>query len=107
MHDDLVDVFDELRPQLVVHDLAELVAAPMATKRGIPHVTVGYSGALTDALAAALLDGVAPIWEHEGVTPTPAGFNGQLLLHPLPPELDERADGPRHRCVPCRSTAHP
>ena len=95
MYDDLVDIIDGVSPHLVIHDLAELVAGPLATNRGIPHVTVGFSGALADDLCTALLDAAAPIWQLEGLTPTLADFNGQLLLHPFPRTIDTpRADGP-------------
>ena len=95
MRDDLVDVFDDFRPQLVVHDFAELAAAPMATARGIASVSVGFSGAVSDALQAALEDSVAPVWEREGLSVSAAGISGNLFLHPFPAALDTpRADGP-------------
>jgi UDP:flavonoid glycosyltransferase YjiC (YdhE family) len=95
MRDDLVEVFDDFRPQLVVHDFAELAAAPMATARGIASVSVGFSGAVSDALQAALEDSVAPMWEREGLSVSAAGISGNLFLHPFPAALDPpRADGP-------------
>jgi len=95
MRDDLVDVFEEVKPQLVVHDFAELAAAPMAIARGISNVSVGFSGALSDAVQAAVEERVAPVWEREGVRVTTPAFNGDLLLHPFPARLDPpRADGP-------------
>jgi UDP:flavonoid glycosyltransferase YjiC (YdhE family) len=95
MRDDLAAVFDEFRPELVLHELAELAAAPMAVARGIPHVTVGFSGALSDEIASLVLDSVSPLWALEGVPQTPRSFNGDLLLHPFPRSMDTpRADGP-------------
>jgi UDP:flavonoid glycosyltransferase YjiC (YdhE family) len=95
MRDELQVVFDSVRPQLVVHELAELAAAPMAIARGIPHVTVGFGGALSDELASLVADSVAPLWALEGVQYTPGGFNGDLLLHPFPRSMDTpRTDGP-------------
>ena len=95
MRDDLVEVLDDFRPQLVVHDFAELAAAPMATARGIASVSVGFSGAVSDALQAALEDSVAPVWEREGLSVSAAGISGNLFLHPFPAVLDTpRADGP-------------
>lgn len=95
MRDELAAVFDDLRPQLVVHELAELAAAPMALSRGIPHVTVGFSGALSDELVSLVMNSVLPLWALEGVPQTPLGFNGDLLLHPFPGSMDTpRADGP-------------
>jgi UDP:flavonoid glycosyltransferase YjiC (YdhE family) len=95
MHDDLKSVFDDVRPQLVVHDLAEFAAAPMAIARGLPQVTFGYSGALSNDLAARVLDSVAPVWARERVRPTLHGLNGDLLLHAFPTSMDApRQDGP-------------
>jgi hypothetical protein len=95
MRDELAAIFDELRPELVVHELAELAAAPMAVARGIPHVTVGFSGALSDEIASLVLDSVAPLWALERVPQTARSFNGDLLLHPFPRSMDTpRADGP-------------
>jgi UDP:flavonoid glycosyltransferase YjiC (YdhE family) len=95
MRDDLVEVFDDFRPQLVVHEFAELAAAPMAAARGIASVSVGFSGAVSDALQAALEASVAPVWEREGLSVSAAGISGDLFLHPFPASLDTpRADGP-------------
>ena len=95
MREDLVEIFDDVRPQLVVHEFAELAAAPMATARGIASVSVGFSGAIPDAVQAALEESIAPVWEREGLSVNAAGINGDLLLHPFPALLDTpRADGP-------------
>lgn len=95
MRDELAEVFDEFQPELVLHELAELAAAPMAVARGIPHVTVGFSGALSDEIASLVLDSVSPLWALERVSLTPRSFNGDLLLHPFPRSMDTpRADGP-------------
>ena len=95
MHDDLVAVFDDVAPQVVLHDLAELAAAPLAIARGIPHVTIGFSGALPDELLDGALGAVEPVWASEGVTVSRQSFNGDLLLHPFPSSMDApRADGP-------------
>lgn len=92
---DLRPVFDAFEPQLVLHDLAELAAAPLAASRGIPCVTIGFSGAISDDLSDAVLGSVSPLWAGEGVTASPAGLNGDLLLHPFPATLDRpRTDGP-------------
>ena len=95
MRDDLVEVFDEFQPDLVVHDYAELSAAPMASARAIGCVSVGFSGAVSDAVQRAVEMSVAPVWEREGVEISTATFNGDLLLRPFPEWLDApRADVP-------------
>ncbi len=98
MRDELAPVFEMFRPQLVLHELAELAAAPMAIARGIPHVTVGFSGALSDELVRLVMESVSQVWAREGVPQTLRGFHGELLLHPFPASMDTpRADGP---CLP-------
>lgn len=79
----------------MVHELAELAAAPVPIARGIPHVMVGFSGALSDELARLVLDSVAPLWALEGVRQTPRGFNGDMLLHSFPRSMaTPQTDGP-------------
>lgn len=95
MYDDLVSVFDHYRPQLVIHEVCELAAAPIATKREIPHVSIGFGVAFSDELLEAVLLAVGPTWERQKLTPTAPDFHGQLLLHPFPRSMDTpRADGP-------------
>lgn len=88
MRDDLVEVFDGFRPDVVVHDYAEMAAAPMASARAIGCVSVGFSGAVSDGVQRAVEVSVAPVWEREGVKVTTATFNGDLLLYPFPEWLD-------------------
>ena len=95
MHDDLIGVFDEVVPDVVVHDLAEFAAAPIAASRGLPHVTSGFSGALSDPLQDLMVEAVAPLWAHHGLEVTSAAVQGDVLLHPLPASVDQpRQDGP-------------
>ena len=109
MRDDLVGVFDEFQPDVVVHDYAELAAAPMSSARSIGCVSVGFSGAVSDAVQRAVEVSAAPVWEREGVEITTATFNGDLLLYPFPEWLDTpRADVPSAPMRPVafdRSTA--
>jgi UDP:flavonoid glycosyltransferase YjiC (YdhE family) len=88
MRDDLVGVFDEFQPDVVVHDYAELAAAPMSSARSIGCVSVGFSGAVSDAVQRSVEVSAAPVWEREGVEITTATFNGDLLLYPFPEWLD-------------------
>ena len=95
MRDELVEVFDEFKPDVVVHDYAELSAAPMASARAIGCVPGGFSGALFVAVQRAVEMSAAPVWEREGVEISTATFNGDLLLRPFPEWLDApRADVP-------------
>lgn len=53
MRDDLVGIVEDLRPDVVLHDLVELATPPIATARGIPHVTVAFGATLSSALLEA------------------------------------------------------
>jgi UDP:flavonoid glycosyltransferase YjiC (YdhE family) len=73
---------------VIVHDLCEYAAAPIATSRGIPHVTLAFGDALAPALIAATAASVAEVWTAEGLTPSDsAGLYDHLYLHPLPASL--------------------
>ncbi|MBI5089436.1 MAG: glycosyltransferase family 1 protein [Actinobacteria bacterium] len=88
MRADLGPVVDRFRPDLVIHETGELGAAPVATARGIPHVTVAFSGALPGAAVPMALDAVAPVWEAEGLAPpSEADLWGSLYFHPFPPSF--------------------
>ncbi|MEP7048227.1 MAG: glycosyltransferase [Ilumatobacteraceae bacterium] len=93
MRNDLKTVFDEFRPDLVIHELAELAAAPMAVARDIPHVTVAFSGALPQWSDALTIQGIAPLWAAEGLpVPTIDDLGGDLYLHPFPPSFGQVPD---------------
>jgi UDP-glucoronosyl and UDP-glucosyl transferase len=90
MRGDLMHVFDEFRPEIVIHELGELAAAPMAQARGIPHVTVAFSGALPDWSQTPVMESLVPIWSAEGLAaPTMNDINGDLYLHPFPPSFGQ------------------
>jgi len=81
----LTPVFAEFRPDIVIHEAAELAAGPMAVARGIPHVTVAFSGALTDSAEPLVIDSISPVWAAEGLpVPTIDDIRGDLYLHPFP-----------------------
>lgn len=82
---DLTPVFKDFRPDLVIHEVAELAAAPMAVARGLPHVSVAFSGALLPHVIEAALTATAPLWAAEGAAvPDAAALFGDLYLHPFP-----------------------
>jgi UDP:flavonoid glycosyltransferase YjiC (YdhE family) len=88
MRTDLGAVFDGFAPDVVVHEVAELAAAPMATARGIPSVTVAFSGPLPEAAISMLLERISLLWRAEGLgAPTMADVVGDLYLHPFPPSF--------------------
>ena len=88
MREGLGEVFSVVKPDLVIHEFAELAAAPMAKARGIPCVCVGFSNAISDSVQTAVEASVAAVWELEGVPVSTETLNGDLLLHPFPAHLD-------------------
>ena len=93
MATDLGPVIDEVVPDLMVHESAELTCAPLARRRGIPCVNVAFGGAIPSAALAMAGDAIAPIWAAEGVDPDPdLGLYDGPYLHPFPDLLGQRPD---------------
>lgn len=85
MREDLAPIVDSLHPDLIVHDLAEFAAAPIAVARDIAHVTVAFSGALSGSLLQGVVDVVADVWSAEGLAvPSDVGLYDHLYLHRFP-----------------------
>jgi len=100
MREDLAPLVDEFRPDVIVHDLAELAAAPIAAARGIPHVTVAFSGALSESLVEGIVAAVSDVWNAEGLdVPPDAGLYEHLYLHRFPPALGPAPDNPNVRFI--------
>jgi len=88
---DLEAVLDDVAPDLVVHEIAELAAPAVASARGIPHVTVAFSGVLPEPVRAAAVVAAAPLWEQVGLeVPEDLGLYDDLYLHPFAPMLGQR-----------------
>ena len=88
MRDDLAGIVDDLEPDVIVHDLLEFAAAPVAAARGIPHATLSFGGALPPGVLAAAAASVAEVWTAEGLMASDsAGLFDHLYLHPLPARL--------------------
>lgn len=93
MQRDLAAVFEQVQPDLVVREMAELAAAPMAAARNIPLVTVAFSGVLTETAQRVVLDDLEPLWRTEGLdNPSWSDLYGQLYLHPFPASFGQRPD---------------
>jgi UDP:flavonoid glycosyltransferase YjiC (YdhE family) len=94
MRADLAPIVDDFAPDVVVHDLAEFAAPAVAASREIPHVTVAFSGMLSERLLEAVVESVAEVWAAEGLTvPEGAGLYDHLYLHPFPPALGPTPSG--------------
>ncbi len=88
MHSALGPVFESFQPDVVIHEIAELAAAPMAIGRGVPHVTVAFSGALAPEVMAGVLATTASLWSLEGAANAGAAeLLGAMYLHPFPPSF--------------------
>ena len=83
---DLDPLIQSLRPDVVVHEVAELAAPLAATSVGIPFVTVGFGPLLDPAVATAVASVVAPRWIERGLEPPRwGGLYRDLYLDPCPP----------------------
>ncbi len=90
MRTDLEPVFGEFRPDIVVHEAAELAGGPMAVSRGIPHVHVAFSGCLPVWSEHVVTDSITPLWIAEALpAPSIEDLYGDLYLHPFPPSFDQ------------------
>ena len=90
---DLAPVFEEVRPDLVVHDLAELAAAPLAAARSIPHITMAFSGALTPEILRVAVPVIEPVWAAVGLSAPPdLGMYDHGYVHPFARSLGQRPD---------------
>jgi len=90
MRVELAPIMDDFDPQVVIHEPGELAAAPLAMARGIPSVTVAFSGALPEWSHEMVLARLAPLWGDEGLAPpTYQQICGDLYLHTFPPSFDQ------------------
>ena len=112
MQRELTAILDRVRPDVIVRETAELAAAPMAAARGIPLVTVAFSGVLPEPARDQVLHDLRPLWADEGLgEPTWADVYGELYLHPFPDSFGQRPDSPvvrpirRARGVPSTTPA--
>ena len=94
MLDELPAIVDEVAPDLMVHEVAELASAPIATARGIRRVVVAFSGRLPDMVVSATAGPASALWHQMGLeTPPDLGLESAPYLHPFPPSLGQRPTG--------------
>ena len=108
MMDALVPLFDQFRPDLVVHETAELAAPPIARSKNVPCVTVAFSGELPQSVLAAGVVAAAPLWSRLGLeVPPDLGMYDGAYLHPFAPALGQRPLGANiHDMKPFSIDAH-
>ena len=86
--EDLDGVLDRWRPDLVVHEMAELAAPMVCTARGLPYVDVSYGPLIPAELLRVAGRAAAPHWHARGLEPHPfAGLLRHLYVDICPPSL--------------------
>lgn len=86
--DDLDRALDRWRPDLVVHEMAELAAPLVCSARGLPYIDVSYGPLIPAALLRAVGRAAAPHWQARGLDPDPvAGLLRHLYVDTCPPSL--------------------
>jgi UDP:flavonoid glycosyltransferase YjiC (YdhE family) len=90
MLEDLLTLVDP-RPDLLIHDAAELAGPIVAASLGIPSVTHSYGGLVPAHRVAAAARELAPLWNSLGLEVPPyAGCYEYLYLDIYPPSLHAR-----------------
>ncbi len=85
---DLESIMSAWKPDLVVHEMAELAAPLVSTARDIPYVDVGYGSLIPRALLEEAGAAAAAHWRARGLEPHPlAGVFRYLYVDPCPPVL--------------------
>ena len=85
---DLDRICTEFKPDLLVHEVAELAAPLAAASAGLPWATVGFGPLLQPDVAVLAGDAVAPLWRERGLKQRPlAGLYEHLYVDPCPPAL--------------------
>jgi UDP:flavonoid glycosyltransferase YjiC (YdhE family) len=84
----LLELAKSWRPELVVHDTAELAAPIAAAAIGVPHVAHSFGALLPEIRLCRAADEVAPLWREQGLEPRPhAGAYDHLYLDIYPSSL--------------------
>ncbi|HET7380451.1 MAG TPA: hypothetical protein VFJ24_10455, partial [Gaiellales bacterium] len=76
------------RPDVIVHDVAELGTPIAATEAGIPYATAGFGLTIPPELVACAAAAAAPHWRAHGLDAPPrAGLYQHLYVDPCPISL--------------------
>ncbi|WP_148614180.1 glycosyltransferase [Nocardioides rubriscoriae] len=88
MVDGLLPLAHDWRPDLLVHEQAELASPLVAAVVGVASVTTAFGGHVPAAFVAAAGERLAPLWAAHGLTVPPyAGCYGSLYLDICPPSV--------------------
>ncbi len=112
MLEDLGRIIPDWRPDLLIHDSAELAGGIAAEVAGIAHVEHSFGVLRPLEIRRLAVDALAPVAERLGVpNPGVGGLGGELYLDICPPGIQrpEIADLPRRPAAPAgrRSTTRP
>ena len=89
---DIADIVDAWRPDLLVHEIAELAGPLVATAHQLAYATHSYSVVLGDDGVAAAAKGARRHWQDAGLDPHPrAGLWEHLYIDVCPPSLQHNA----------------
>lgn len=106
--DDLGPIFDRFRPDVVIHEIGELGAAPHAVSRGIPHVTVPFGGGLPDYALPLVQRDLVPVWASLDLPPpSMSDMAGDAYLHPFPKSMGQRPALPQLAELRPTDVVHP
>ena len=98
---DVRPLVESFRPDLVVHETAELGIVPLAVERGIPHVVVAFSGPPSAHALPMITAELSAWWASLGLDlPPHAGLGGDRYLHPFPAGLHADPPWPFERLRP-------
>lgn len=100
---DVRPLVESFRPDLVIHEMAELGIVPLAVERSIPHVVVAFSGPPPADALPVIADELQPWWASLGLgldLPAHAGLAGDYYLHPFPAGLHADPTWPFERLQP-------
>ncbi|MEJ7721852.1 MAG: nucleotide disphospho-sugar-binding domain-containing protein [Ilumatobacteraceae bacterium] len=86
--DDLEIIVENWRPQLLVHEVAELAAPLVGSAHGLAYVDVSYGALIGSSLLRAAGEAAAPHWRARGLEPhAVAGLFRYLYVDTCPPSL--------------------
>jgi UDP:flavonoid glycosyltransferase YjiC (YdhE family) len=103
---DLEAVCAEWRPNILVHEAAELAGPVAASSAGLPYATAGFGLRIDPAILERAGEAAAPHWRERGLEPPPlAGLFRFIYLDPCPPSL--QAHPPPPVTQPMRITPRP
>src|SRR5262249_30723576 len=88
MLDDLVPIAEQFKPEVIVHEVAELAAPIVAALHDVPHVSQAFGSPVPAERLAAAAEFIAALWQHFDLNVPPyAGVFDHLYLDIYPQSL--------------------